>query len=47
MPFGGLPFVLLLAACLALAACFPSSRKTPKEDHEGPPNVILILSPTT
>jgi N-acetylglucosamine-6-sulfatase len=40
------PFVFLLAACLALAGCFPVVKEAKKEDREGPnpPNVVLVLA---
>ena len=40
------PFVLLLAACLGLAGCFPAVKETKKEDRQGPkpPNVVLVLA---
>jgi hypothetical protein len=41
-----LPFLLLLAACFTLTACFPSVEETNKENKQEPkpPNVILILT---
>src|ERR671912_1649848 len=41
------PFLLLLATCFTLTACFPADQeRTTKEDKEEPepPNVILILT---
>src|SRR5215217_1621544 len=41
-----LPFLLLLAGCFTLTACFPSVEETNKENKEEPkpPNLILILT---
>jgi N-acetylglucosamine-6-sulfatase len=44
LAFGGFPFLLLLAACFTLSACFPSAQQTPKEDKARPPNMILIVT---
>jgi N-acetylglucosamine-6-sulfatase len=41
-----LPFLLLLAACFTLTACFPSVEETQREDKKEPKpsNVVLILT---
>jgi N-acetylglucosamine-6-sulfatase len=43
-PAISLPFLLLLAACFTLSACFPSAEGAPKEDKDRPPNVILLIT---